>query len=82
MSAVYVLLWLAGAYGVANLIDWWREQGRLDAVIAEHLDATTQLSADYDPTDEEQGGLPAAWAQSRRDEQARTRRNDMNGAGQ
>ena len=39
------------------------------------------LPADYDPTDDEQGGLPAAWAQSRRDEQARTRRNDTNGAG-
>jgi hypothetical protein len=40
------------------------------------------LPRDYDPTDDEQGGLPAAWEQSRRDEQARTRRNDTNGAGQ
>ena len=54
MSGVYVLLWLAGAYGVANLIDWWREQGRLDAVIAEHLDATTQLS-EPDPTRDRTG---------------------------
>jgi hypothetical protein len=46
------------------------------------LTGSDYAEPDFDPTDDEQGGLPAAWAKSRRDTQARTRRNDMKGAGQ
>ena len=79
-AVVWVLICGAAMLLWALIEAWWEQRRAKRANAPRELTGTDW--ANYDPTDEEQGGLPDAWAQSRRDEQARTRRNDTQGAGQ